>query len=383
MTDRFMTLTPMEGGFYPIGEFFEDGKKWYLVANGEGKYNIANSEGRILCNKDFFQYITHSGRFFNDGYATITTLNGLNFMDKNGDLVIKDDSINVISSAVFVDGVIKVTLSNGKRNFLTTEGKLILPENHTYDNVLVFKNGFGIVSKDKKVNFVNSSGKLISEVWFQDTVGFNDYGYACCLIEGKGWNVINTEGKMILGRYYKSIGTAGNIIIATDNDYLYLFLCHSGEVHCIETVLPDYHEINIDKENECIILKDTNFLEPKVKVFLYSGETVFDEWVFEDIEPIRITTSQMIKELFFLVKKRNSKGRLVCTIMDKNGKYAFTKKWFQQFDGEFKFEQEYTDYVTVMYNGKWYKLNFDGKNSLIPIKKGYAKEDAYLYLIED
>lgn len=376
MTDRFMTLTPMEGGFYPICEFYEDGKKWYLVQNKKGESNFANSTGRIICEKVFKNYIMHAGKIFTNGFATIIQENDyLNFISENGDVVIKDDSIKVVSASVFNregNGVIKVTLDNDKLNFLTKDGKLILPKDHAYDNVLIFKNGFAIVSKDNKVNFVNSSGKLISDIWFDEVLAFNEYGFACCLVKDKGYNVINAEGKIILERYYKSVRTAGNIIIATDKDYLYIFLYHSGEVYCIETVMPEYHEIYVDKENECILLKDTYFLAPKVKVFLFSGEDVFGEWIFEDVEPIRITTSEMHRELFFLIKKRNSYNMLVSTIMDKNGKYAFTRKWFHCFDGEYKTPKEYKDYVTVKYNGKWYKLNFNEKNSLTPIKFYYS-----------
>lgn len=377
MTDRFMTKTPLEGGFYPVREFLEDGKKWYVVSNAKGEYNFADSTGRILCEKEFKDYASHAGKVFTNGFAIITQQNGyLNFVNENGDFVIKDESIKVAYAAVFGDEVAKVTLDNGKVNFLTKDGTLILPYNHTYDNALVFKNGFGTVSKKGKVNFVDSSGKLISKVWFQDVVGFNDYGYACCLVKDKGWNVINTDGNKIFKKYYKSIGTAGNIIIVEDKD-IYLFRCYCGEVWCIETVMPNYYEIEVDKENECIILKDTYFLEPKVKVFLFSGETVFNEWIFEDIKPIRITTCKMDRELFFLVKKKNAKGKYVYAIMNKNGKYAFTKKWFQNFDGELRNPKEYVDYVTVMYNGKWYKLNFWDKNSLTPIKWCFGRDSKY------
>lgn len=62
-----------------------------------------------------------------------------------------------------------------------------------------FKDGFAIIIKNHKYNFINREGKIISNTWFDYCENFYE-GFARVRKDGK-WNLINREGKLISENY--------------------------------------------------------------------------------------------------------------------------------------------------------------------------------------
>ena len=64
----------------------------------------------------------------------------------------------------------------------------------------LFHEGFAVVILNEKYNFINTSGKLLSELWYNDAWGFRE-GFAPVKLNGK-FNFIDTEGKLLSEQWY-------------------------------------------------------------------------------------------------------------------------------------------------------------------------------------
>lgn len=64
-----------------------------------------------------------------------------------------------------------------------------------FDDAWDFHEGFAAVTLDKKWNFIDTSGKLLSEQWYDLTCNFYK-GLADVKFEGR-WQKIDTNGKII------------------------------------------------------------------------------------------------------------------------------------------------------------------------------------------
>ena len=95
------------------------------------------------------------------------------------------------------DGYAQVKL-NKRWNFINTNGELI--SDQWFDYVDDFKGGYAPVWLNNKVNYINSNRNLISDQWYDDVGRFND-GYASVRLGGK-YNFINTNGELISNQWY-------------------------------------------------------------------------------------------------------------------------------------------------------------------------------------
>ena len=86
-----------------------------------------------------------------------------------------------------------IVVKAGKFNFINTEGKLLTDEwwNYAY----TFSEGYAKVENDYKYNFINTEGKLLTETWWDYAYSFNE-GYAVVEKDRK-YNYINAEGKLL------------------------------------------------------------------------------------------------------------------------------------------------------------------------------------------
>ena len=135
------------------------------------------------------------------------------------------------------DGYAQVKL-NKRWNFINTNGELI--SDQWFDYVDDFKGGYAPVWLNDKVNYINSNRNLISDQWYDDVGRFND-GYAPVWLNDKV-NYINTNGELIsnqwfdyvddfkggyasvrLGGKYNFINTNGELISNQWYDYVYDF----------------------------------------------------------------------------------------------------------------------------------------------------------------
>ena len=169
-----------------------DFSEGYAKVRLNKKWNFINKNGELLSDKWYDGVYS-----FNDDYAKVELNNKMNFINKNGELL-SDKWYDEIYS--FYYGYAKVELNN-KMNFIDTEIELVSDE--WFDEVYDFDECCGMVYlKDKGFNFINTEGKLISEdKWYDEVYNFND-GYARVYVKNIGWNFINEEGKLLFDDWY-------------------------------------------------------------------------------------------------------------------------------------------------------------------------------------
>ena len=85
-----------------------------------------------------------------------------------------------------------------KFNYINKEGKLLSEE--WFDDAWFFNKGYAMVEKGGKYNFINKEVKLLTEEWWDDAYNFSE-GYACVKKDGR-WNHINTEGKLLTEEWW-------------------------------------------------------------------------------------------------------------------------------------------------------------------------------------
>ena len=87
-------------------------------------------------------------------------------------------------------------ISDGKYNFITADGKLLLDE--WYDWIDNFHDGLAIVRReDYLMNFINKQGKLLSNEWFSWVNDFKD-GLAVGQRTNGEYFKIDKQGKILV-----------------------------------------------------------------------------------------------------------------------------------------------------------------------------------------
>jgi hypothetical protein len=92
----------------------------------------------------------------------------------------------------------KDTINNAKSRLSNGES----PEK-IFDRVSNFKDGCAVVSLNKKYNFINENGELLSDKWFDFLYDFED-GYARVKLNGK-YNFINKNGEYLFDKWFDRI----------------------------------------------------------------------------------------------------------------------------------------------------------------------------------
>ena len=95
------------------------------------------------------------------------------------------------------EGFAKVRLKD-KWNFIDTTGKLLSEQ--WYDEAWDFTEGFAKVVLDGKFNHIDTKGKLLSKQWYDWTRCFYE-GFAPVKLDGK-WNHIDNKGKLMSEKWY-------------------------------------------------------------------------------------------------------------------------------------------------------------------------------------
>ena len=109
---------------------------------------------------------------------------------------------------------------NDKYNFIDMTGKLISSE--WYDKAFSFCEGYAEVRKNDKYNFIDKTGKLISSEWYDDISIFWE-GYAKVKKNDK-YNFIDRTGKLISGEWYEDISSfcEGYAEVRKNNKYNFI-----------------------------------------------------------------------------------------------------------------------------------------------------------------
>ena len=99
---------------------------------------------------------------------------------------------NFDCAGCFIEGY-SVVKKAGKYNFINTEGKLLSEE--WWDAARSFNKDYAVVERAGKYNYINTEGKLLSAEWWDYASVFIE-GYAVVFKDYK-YNFINTEGKLL------------------------------------------------------------------------------------------------------------------------------------------------------------------------------------------
>jgi hypothetical protein len=159
-----------------------------VYSDDKNHCNFINEKGELL-SKQWFD----SARDFYLGLAEVKMRKGKrfvkNYLKTNGELLCDNwyDKIDW-----FVNGIAMVHIKR-KVNFINTDGKLLCPK-YWFDGALDFRNGYGIVQLGKKFNILCDDGEFLSEQWFDQVYDFKD-GVAKVYLNGK-YGYIDTYGRL-------------------------------------------------------------------------------------------------------------------------------------------------------------------------------------------
>lgn len=111
---------------------------------------------------------------------------------------------NVIDLLYYSDGFAQIRNCDKKYNFINKQGKLLSDEwfNCEYD----FNDGFAVVQRgDRQYNFIDKQGKLLSEQWFEWVSNFFN-GFAVVRREDNLYNLIGTNGNYLFDKCFMYVG---------------------------------------------------------------------------------------------------------------------------------------------------------------------------------
>ena len=91
------------------------------------------------------------------------------------------------------DGMSLVKLM-GKCNYLTKDNRILMPQ--WVDMSYGFQEGIACIVTNRKYNFINTKGEIISNTWFDNAEDFEGE-FAKVYIQENGWNFINTKGELL------------------------------------------------------------------------------------------------------------------------------------------------------------------------------------------
>jgi hypothetical protein len=165
---------------------FKDG--WCSIET-KGGYNFINIDGEYLSNEDFDKVGN-----FNEGFAVVKLHGEFNFINPNGDFI----SNQWFDSAYDFNKGFALVRLNWRYNYISTEGQFL--SKTWFDNVYDFGKGFIRVKIDEKWNFINPDWQLVSNKWFDGAHDFKE-GFARVEIDKK-YNYINAKGQFISNTWF-------------------------------------------------------------------------------------------------------------------------------------------------------------------------------------
>ena len=146
--------------------------KWCTAGRGDNMFDYYNKQGPLYIN---INKVTGDKYQFH--------FESWSFMDA------KDEEISIR----------KIGLSEGAIEYYKSIGKELY---FIYDEVGNFYEGFAMVYKEGKYNFINKQGELLwdKDEWFDDVSNFNN-GLAWVNKSSRGWNYINQQGELLWEDY--------------------------------------------------------------------------------------------------------------------------------------------------------------------------------------
>jgi len=224
-----------------------------------------------------------------------------------------------------------------------------------YDYIYFFTNGFAtVVLKDKGENFIDCSGKLISDVWFDSCRCFDKNGYAIVYNDRGLYNFMDTEGNLVSKKewfQYVVAGSNEDLFIVKRKDY-YTFMDRNGKVNN-----NGFKSIKPFKNGFAIVGKSdgANYYSQLYNFISTDGKILSPDLWFG--------YCQDFCGDFAIVKKLND---TVYNLIDKNGK-LFSNDWYKSIE---------------CYDAPYfiYKLEKDNKTSLVRFDGSYVVDEVFDYV---
>ncbi len=183
----------------------------HIVRRDDGKFNYIDNRGNVLIKDRWFDSVE---RFANEGYGMVKDEKGSGIIDTTGKILFQfpdftncsfaDDEGNFIVYRTSSD-----TLFN--YNYVNSDGELVLDE--WCESCSPFKCGIGVIKTVKGETFVDTKGNYVcvedgKPVWFEECSSFDDEGNAEVIkyINGeKRVNFIDTSGKCISDEWFDRV----------------------------------------------------------------------------------------------------------------------------------------------------------------------------------
>ena len=111
---------------------------------------------------------------------------------------------NVLDLLYYSDGFARVRRNDKKYNYIDEQGKLLSEQ--WFEKAFDFNEGFAVVkNKDYVYNFIDKQGKFLSEQWFEKAFDFNE-GFAVVEKTIGLRNFIGKNGKLLSDEWFECVG---------------------------------------------------------------------------------------------------------------------------------------------------------------------------------
>lgn len=315
----FLSITSL---FSPA-QIKDEGQK-LLPVKVNGKWGFINTESKIVINPQFdnasefsenlapiqvgrkWGYINITGKTiiepqfddagkFSEGVAAVQMNNNYGYVDKTGKLIIPAKFVEAEDFENGIAGVMMKTANrpDPKHSYVDRTGKPITD----YDVVNLLSEGLILVRKEYKKGFIDSSGKEIIPIQYEDAHHFKE-GVAL-IKENSKWGCIDKTGKLIISVRFdlvKDEFSEGMLGVQVETKWG--FIDKSGEIK----INPVYDDVGPFSYGLAIIVKNgkQGYVDKSGKVII---EPAFTKAFNFDKGIARVINTIEIKEGWMLIDK--------------------------------------------------------------------------------
>ena len=312
-----------------------EGTNWCTASENPDYYNMYSKQGPLYINirksdGAKFQFHFESNQFMNADDEPIQ-LNKIGLSEGVVSFYAKIDPIfkfrlNFDSMGDFKEGFALVKL-NRKYNFINIEGKLLSKQ--WFDWAYDFHEGFARVRINDKWNFINTEGQFLSLQWFDDTWDFFN-GVARVELNGK-YNFINTAGRILSKQGFDTAWNFSEGVARVKLNDKWNFINTKGQL-----LSNQWFDAALDFSEGFAKVK----LNRKYNFINTEGQIAFDQW----FDNVRIFSEG------FAVVGLNDKWNFINT----EGQFL-SQQWFDDA------ERFYEGFAAVQLNNKWNFINTEGR----------------------
>ena len=223
--------------------------------NQDGNVKYTYSDGVIL--QEMYNFQTKKNEF--------TVITPKKVLGTFSDISLVDNE--------YVNGYMKINTESNKYNFINKKGNIL--SNKEYEEASDFnENGFAIVSNDKSYGVINTNGKEIIDLKYDNIIFLDDTLFKnvekrtneqlFIFEENNKYGIINSNGKVVVKPIYsefKTVTTKYPIIKAKYNDEYIL------------VNLESYKDLSIDSNNDVQIYED--YIVSNDEYYNYDGQLIY------------------------------------------------------------------------------------------------------------